>query len=61
MIELLIDWLDQQIAAKERIILNGAFNDLLIYRVAQSEYKTLLAIRDKAQQLAAGGEPDDEE
>lgn len=61
MIELLIDWLNTQIKQREVSILNGAISDILTYKVVRAEYQTLLAIREKAQQLAAGGGEDDEE
>ena len=56
MIELLIDWLNLEIKQRERAILNGMFPSFETFKVVQSEYKTLNAVLEKAEQLAAGGE-----
>lgn len=59
MIELLIDWLDEEIKRSEAMLLNGMIADIVVYRMTQTKYQTLVAIREKAAQLAARGEEDD--
>jgi hypothetical protein len=59
-IELLIDWLDREIKQREASILSGVFTDLGRFHVVRSEYQTLLAVREKAAQLASGGDDEEE-
>lgn len=60
MIELLIDWLNLEIKQREKTILNGMFPSLETFKVVQSEYRTLLAVLEKAEKLAAGGDEDED-
>lgn len=60
MIELLIDWLNLQIKQSEHLILNGNFADMTKFSIKQAEYRTLISVRDRAKELAAGGGEDEE-